>query len=264
MEKNIKSRVKKYYGDIAKGVKKNSNNSCNAGTACCNTESGIYSLDYIKDLPKEAVEASLGCANPISLANLRKGEIVLDLGSGGGIDVFISSKFVGETGKVYGLDMTDEMLELANMNKEKSGIKNVEFLKGYIEDIPLDDESIDVITSNCVINLSENKRDSLKEAYRVLKKGGRLAIADIVQLKSVSDEIKNNVLMWMGCIAGALTIEEYREFLEDAGFSDIEITPVNIFTEKVIKSIVGNKKIIEDELDGAFASVHIKAYKYKS
>ena len=263
MEKNIKSKVKKYYGDIAKSVKKNSKNSCGCGTACCGTESDLYSLEFIKDLPEEAIEASLGCANPISLANLQKGEIVLDLGSGGGIDVLISSKFVGETGKVYGLDMTDEMLELANSNKEKSGIKNVEFLKGFIEDISLDDESIDVITSNCVINLSESKKDALKEAYRVLKKGGRLAIADIVQLKSVPDEVRSSALMWVGCIAGALTIDEYKEFLEDAGFNDIEITPVNIYSKEVIRSIADEKyyEIHEEELDGAFAGAHIKAYK---
>ena len=205
---------------------------------------------------------------PIALANLQEGETVLDLGSGGGIDVLISARFVGETGKAYGLDMTDEMLELANRNREKSGAKNVEFLKGYIEDIPLADEAVDVITSNCVINLTESKEAALAEAYRVLKKGGRLAIADIVELKAIPDEVRQNVAMWVGCISGALSVQEYERILKKVGFTSVEITPVNIYTKEVIKGFAEAKelediysRLDEAALDGAFAGAHVKAYK---
>ena len=186
-----------------------------------------------------------------------------------GIDVFISSKYVGDSGKVYGLDMTNEMLELANKNKEKMGVRNVEFIKGYIEDIPLKNETIDVITSNCVINLCESKEKALSEAYRVLKKGGRLAIADIVVLKDVPENIRHSVEMWVGCIAGALPIKEYEEILEKVGFKDIEITPINIYTKDVIEDIAKQKKLDDvyskidtDIVDGAFAGAHVKAYKF--
>lgn len=271
MKNDMKGEIKAYYGGIAKKVSENSKNSCSCNTACCGSntnESILYSKDFIEGLPKEAISASLGCANPIVLANLQKGETVLDLGSGGGIDVLISSKYVGETGKVYGLDMTDEMLELANKNKAKSGVKNVEFIRGYIEDIPLEDETINVVTSNCVINLSESKEDALREAYRVLKKGGRLAIADIVQLKEIPDYIKKNIQMWVGCISGALSIGEYERILKNAGFTDIEITPVNIYTKDIIKGIAEGKKMAhiydkldDNTLDGAFAGAHVKAHK---
>jgi SAM-dependent methyltransferase len=216
----------------------------------------------------EAISASLGCANPVALANLQEGETVLDLGSGGGIDVLISSKFVGETGKVYGLDMTDEMLELANRNKEKNVATNVEFIKGYIEDIPLLDDSVDVITSNCVINLSESKEMALKEAYRVLKKGGRLAIADIVELKDIPEVIRQNVQLWVGCISGALSVTEFERILTEVGFTGIEIAPVNVYTKEIMKDLAESKNlddiyhmIDENVLDGAFAGAHVKAYK---
>lgn len=271
MEKSIKDEIKTYYGGIAKKVSENAKASCGCKTSCCGDaakESLLYSEDFIAGIPVEAINASLGCANPLVLANLQPGETVLDLGSGGGIDVLISSKYVGETGKVYGLDMTDEMLELANQNKKKSGAKNVEFIKGYIEDIPLKDETVDVVTSNCVINLSESKEDALGEAYRVLKKGGRLAIADIVQLKDVPDEVRQNVQMWVGCISGALTVDEYEKILKKVGFKEIEINPVNIYTKEVIKDIAESKnlgkdysEIDEEALDGAFAGAHVKAYK---
>ena len=270
MSNNIKDEIKKHYGGIAKKVTKSAKSSC-CGSSCCSDtaiDSNLYSADYIEGLPMEAINASLGCANPLVLANLQQGETVLDLGSGGGIDVLISSKYVGETGKVYGLDMTDEMLELANRNKEKSGVKNVEFIKGYIEDIPLKDETVDVVTSNCVINLSESKEDALREAYRVLKKGGRFAIADIVELKAVPDEIRQSIQMWVGCISGALSVQEYERILKKVGFTGIEITPVNIYTKEVIKSFAESKQLEdiyssldENLLDGAFAGAHIKAYK---
>ncbi|MHC1772175.1 MAG: arsenite methyltransferase [Flexilinea sp.] len=271
MAKSIKNKIKTYYGGIAKRVSANAKSSCCVGSDCCGDaadDSTLYSAEYIAGLPEEAINASLGCANPIALANLQKGETVLDLGSGGGIDVLISARFVGETGKVYGLDMTDEMLELANRNKAKSGAKNVEFIKGYIEDIPLEDETVDVVTSNCVINLSDSKEDTLREAYRVLKKDGRLAIADIVELKAVPDEIRQNIQLWVGCISGALSVSEYEQILKKVGFTGIEITPVNVYTKEIVKSIAEAKKLDEiyshldeDALDGAFAGAHVKAYK---
>ncbi|MEL7655179.1 MAG: methyltransferase domain-containing protein, partial [Bacillota bacterium] len=206
--------------------------------------------------------------NPIVLADLQKGEIVLDLGSGGGIDALISSKYVGSQGMVYGLDMTDEMLVLANKNKERMGVTNVTFLKGYLEDIPLQDETVDVITSNCVINLCEDKEIALKEAYRVLKKGGRLAIADIIQLKEVPENVKNSVEMWLGCIAGALNMDTYQGILEKAGFRQVEIVPVNPYTKDALDGILERKEssgsqadIDTASLDGAYAGSHVKAVK---
>lgn len=271
MKGNIKKEVKEYYGKIASNVIKQSSENCGCTTSCCSSvtnNSKVYTKDFIDGLPDEAVNASLGCANPVALANPQKGEVILDLGSGGGIDVFISSKYVGNTGKVYGLDMTDEMLELANKNKEKMEVKNVEFIKGYIEDIPLKDEMVDVITSNCVINLCESKEKALSEAYRVLKKGGRLAIADIVSLKDIPENIKKSVEMWVGCIAGALSIREYKEILEKIGFTEVEITPVNIYTKEIMKDIAEKKNLSElynsmdsEIIDSAFAGAHVKTYK---
>ncbi|MGY0373455.1 arsenite methyltransferase [Clostridium sp. JNZ J1-5] len=271
MGKNIKGKVKSYYGGIAKKVSNNSKASCGCGTACCGdvtNNSNIYTKEYLEGLPEDAVNASLGCANPVALAAFKKGETVLDLGSGGGIDAFISAKYVGEEGRVYGLDMTNEMLELANKNKKKMGVNNVEFIKGYIEDIPLENETIDVITSNCVINLCEDKEVALKEAYRVLKKGGRIAIADIVQLKKVPKDIKQSAEMWVGCIAGALYIDVYIDILKKVGFKEVDITPVNIYTKEIIEDIAKQKnlgdvysKIDANLLDGAYAGAHVKAYK---
>jgi ubiquinone/menaquinone biosynthesis C-methylase UbiE len=273
MDSNVKENVKKYYGTIAEEVLEKGNSSCCGGTSCCgdaSNSSTLYSKKDIENLPADAVNASLGCAAPILFADIKEGEMVLDLGSGGGIDVLQASKYVGESGKVYGLDMTDEMLALANKNKKKAGVANVEFIKGYIEDIPLEDDTIDVIISNCVINLSENKKKSLQEAYRVLKNGGRLAIADIVTLKDVPDKIRKSAEMWVGCIAGTIKIEDYEAILREVGFKNIEITPVNIYTKDFIQSISTklNKNLnniySQDELnllDGAFASAAIKAVK---
>ena len=271
MKNSIKGQVKAYYGSIAKKVNAKSKVSCGCGASCCGditNNSHLYTKDYIEGLPDDVVNASLGCANPIMLANPQKGEVLLDLGSGGGIDVFISSKYIGERGKVYGLDMTDEMLELANKNKEKMGVSNVEFIKGYIEDIPLDNGTIDVITSNCVINLCEDKEVALREAYRVLRQGGRIAIADIVQLKEVPEDIRQSAEMWVGCIAGALDINVYIDILKKVGFREVEITPVNIYTKEIIEEIANQKnlgdvysQIDTDLLDGAYAGAHVKAYK---
>lgn len=266
----IRNEIKAYYGGIAGRISNRTKASCCSGASCCGgaTNSPLYPKDLTAGLPADSIIASLGCANPIVLANLQKGETVLDLGSGGGIDAFISAKLVGDSGKVYGLDMTDEMLELANRNMERSGIDNVEFIKGYIEDIPLESESVDVVMSNCVINLSESKQSTVREAYRVLKRGGRLAIADIVQLKDVSEQIRENIGLWVGCIAGALTVHEYRTILMEAGFNSIEITPVNIYTSDFIQDIALTREegdiyaqLAEMDLDAAFAGAHIKAYK---
>lgn len=270
MNKELKDKVKAFYGGIAKKVDKKTKCSCGCGTSCCGdaVDSKLYSKDYIANLPEEAVNASLGCANPITYAELKEGETVLDLGSGGGIDVFIASKYVGKTGKVYGLDMTDEMLALANKNKAKMDVQNTEFIKGYIEDIPMKDEVVDVIISNCVINLCEDKEKALREAYRVIKKGGRLAIADVVMLKNVPEDIKQNAEMWVGCIAGALPVDEYVEILKKVGFIEVEIKPVNIYTKEIFESIVSKKnvqdiynRIDKDLLDGAFAGAYVKALK---
>lgn len=258
MDFDVKKEVQNFYGEIAK--KK---------TYCSCQEISIaqrnYDGDYLENIPEDAIKASLGCANPLVFAELKEGETVLDLGSGGGIDVLMSSKFVGKTGKIYGLDMTDEMLELANKNKEKMGVENVEFIKGFIENIPLEDKTVDAIISNCVINLTEDKTKALSEAYRVLKDGGRLAIADVVSLRPVSPEIKKQAQLWAGCISGAIPIEDYKLILKNIGFKDISIEPVHIYTKAIIDGLDFDKTLISkenlEEMDGAFAGAHIKAYK---
>jgi len=264
MDFDVKKEVKDFYGNIAQKVQEDTHKTC----SCCQ-EISIAQRNYagqnLDDIPKEAIEASLGCANPLVFAQIKEGETILDLGSGGGIDVLMASKYVGESGKIYGLDMTDEMLELANKNKEKMGVKNVEFIKGYIEDIPLEDGKLDAIISNCVINLSDNKQKVYNEAYRVLKEGGRVAIADVVSLKPVSEHIKKQAQLWAGCISGAMPIPEYKKILELAGFRNISIEPVHIYTKEIIDGLSFDKNLItEDELDemnGAFAGAHIKAWK---
>src|ERR1700682_5533359 len=218
---NIKEIVKEKYGQAA--LRGKSGSCCgtadSSGSACDPITSNLYDATEMQQVPGEAVLASLGCGNPTALAKLNPGEVVLDLGSGGGIDVLLSAKRVGPTGKAYGLDMTDEMLALANENKRKSGLQNVEFLKGEIEHIPLPDNSVDVIISNCVINLSADKDQVLHEAFRVLKPGGRLAVSDVVTRGEMPPEIKKNVLLWVGCVAGALEEGEYRDKLVSAGFA---------------------------------------------
>lgn len=209
--------------------------------------------------------ASLGCGNPTALAKLNPGETVLDLGSGGGIDVLLSAKRVGPTGKAYGLDMTDEMLALARENQRKAGLDNVEFLKGEIEDIPLPDNSVDVIISNCVINLSADKSRVLREAFRVLKPGGRLAISDVVTRGEVRLEIRNSMLLWAGCVAGALTDDEYREKLAAAGFGQIGIEPTRIYRAEDACGCFGAEGVdvdaIRSEVDGKFMSAFVRAVK---
>ncbi|MCR4434820.1 MAG: arsenite methyltransferase [Clostridiales bacterium] len=274
MDFNVKEKVREHYGKIAAKVSKSSEKaSCCSGSCSCDggiTETSILYKDAdLSALPKEAVDASLGCANPLVFAELKEGETVLDLGSGGGMDVLMAARHVGASGKVYGLDMTDEMLALANKNKRKMGAANVEFIKGYIEDIPLPNGIIDVILSNCVINLSEDKERALSEAYRVLKPGGRLAIADIVSMKPIPAEIKKQAEMWCGCLAGTLGVDEYKNILEKVGFTNVEIEPVHIYSKSLIeKEFVEHKYLGEtvdrndlDTIDGAFAGAYIKARK---
>src|SRR5947207_10254945 len=222
----VKSTVKEKYGQAALRVADgNTDASCCGSSGCCGatTESldpitsNLYDEGQTSGIPAEALLASLGCGNPTALAELNEGETVLDLGSGGGIDVLLSARRVGTTGKAFGLDMTDEMLALANENKRKAGAENVEFLKGEIEHIPRPDNSVDVIISNCVINLSADKAQVLREAFRVLKPGGRMAVSDVVTRGEVDAQIRQNVLLWVGCVAGALEENEYRDKLASAG-----------------------------------------------
>lgn len=216
---NIKESVRAKYGEIATSVLQGNKGSC-----CRPDEitSNLYSEDEAREVPADAVNASLGCGNPTALATLNEGEIVLDLGSGGGIDVLLSAKRVGPTGFAYGLDMTDEMLQLAEQNRVKAGAENVKFLKGAIEDIPLPDGEVDVVISNCVINLSSDKRQTLKEAYRVLKPGGRFAVSDVVVLGKLPEDVRQDMEAYVGCVGGALEKDEYETLLRDAGFVDIE------------------------------------------
>src|SRR6202795_1985063 len=232
---SIREIVKEKYGDAAKRV------SSGKGSACCGTSrasaidgcdpitSNLYGAGEAASVPESAMQASLGCGNPTMLANLQPGETVLDLGSGGGIDVLLSARRVGPTGKAFGLDMTDEMLALAEENKRKSGLTNVEFLKGEIENIPLPDNSVDVIISNCVINLSGDKDRVLTEAFRVLKPGGRFAVSDVVVRGEVPAVMKRNVELWIGCVAGALEEQEYRDKLAKAGFAGVDVEPTRVY-----------------------------------
>ena len=235
---DIKTAVRERYGKAAAEVAKGDQAGCCGETvSCCGSDvltenpitSDLYSVDETAELPEAAVLASLGCGNPTALAELLPGQTVLDLGSGGGIDVLLSARRVGSEGKAYGLDMTDEMLELARENQRKAGVENVEFLKGEIEEIPLPDDSVDVIISNCVINLSADKPRVLAEAFRVLRPGGLFAVSDIVVRGDMPEAIRRSVELWVGCVAGALEEEEYLGLLRDAGFSDVDIEPTRIY-----------------------------------
>jgi ubiquinone/menaquinone biosynthesis C-methylase UbiE len=231
---NLKATVRERYGKAALQVTAGSKTGCCGGGSCGASSddpitSNLYSEAQTAVLPAEAVLASLGCGNPTALAELREGEVVLDLGSGGGIDVLLSARRVGPTGKVYGLDMTDEMLALARENQRKAGLENVEFLKGDIEKIPLPDASVDVIISNCVINLSADKRKVLAEAFRVLKPGGRFAVSDVVCRGEVPPAVRKSMELWVGCIAGALTEQEFHSLLWETGFEKIDIEPTRIY-----------------------------------
>src|SRR5438309_5841976 len=224
---HIKETVKQKYGQAALRVLGGEPGDC--GCACDPLSSNLYDAAQTAALPEGAVLASLGCGNPTALAELHAGEVVLDLGSGGGIDVLLSAQRVGPTGKAYGLDMTDEMLALARENQRKAGVSNVEFLKGEIERIPLPDASVDVIISNCVINLSADKRRVLAEAFRVLKPGGRFAVSDVVVRGPMLPQIRQSVLLWVGCVAGALEEQEYVRLLVEAGFTEIDLEPTRMY-----------------------------------
>ena len=267
---DIKTVVKEKYGQAALRVKNGGSSCCGAkpGSGCSDPiTSNLYADAEAKQIPEEALLASLGCGNPTALANLRPGEVVLDLGSGGGIDVLLSAKRVGPTGKAYGLDMTDEMLALANENKIKAGVDNVEFLKGEIENIPLPDNTVDVIISNCVINLSADKDRVIREALRVLKPGGRFAVSDVVTRGKMMPEVRQSVLLWVGCVAGALEESEYRAKLASAGFEQIEIEPTRIYRVEDAREFLSDHNIdveaIAPQVDGKFMSAFVRAVKPK-
>jgi SAM-dependent methyltransferase len=271
----LKDLVKEKYGQAALRVVSGGTASCGTGAAaCCGPSaraeqdpitSNLYADHETSGLPAEAVAASLGCGNPTALAELHPGERVLDLGSGGGIDVLLSARRVGPTGKVYGLDMTDEMLALARENQRKAGIENVEFLKGEIEQIPLPDRSVDVIISNCVINLSSDKGRVLREAFRVLRPGGRLAVSDVVVRGEVPAEIRRSVELWIGCVAGALSESEYRAKLAAAGFEGVDLEPTRVYRVEEARELLAGSEIdaaaIAPEVDGKFMSAFVRARK---
>ena len=268
---SIKEIVKEKYGEAALRVTSGAGSACCGGSpsSCCSGSdpitSNLYAESQKSELPETAVLASLGCGNPTALAELKPGETVLDLGSGGGIDVLLSARRVAPGGKAYGLDMTDEMLALARENQRKSGVGNVEFLKGEIENVPLPDNSVDVIISTCVINLSADKDRVLREAFRVLKPGGRFAVSDVVTRGEMHPEIRKNMLLWVGCVAGALEENEYRSKLAAAGFVQIGIEPTRIYRSEDALSFLADKGIdagvIGPEVDGKFMSAFIRAAK---
>jgi len=268
---NIKEIVKERYGNAALRV------TSGAGNSCCGQDrpgldgasdpitSNLYNAVEEGEVPDTAIRASLGCGNPTALAELKAGEVVLDLGSGGGIDVLLSARRVGPTGKAFGLDMTDEMLALAEENKAKSGLTNVEFLKGEIESVPLPDNSVDVIISNCVINLSGDKDRVLSEAFRVLKPGGRFAVSDVVVRGHVPDAIKKNMELWVGCVAGALSDDEYVAKLVRAGFENVGIEPTRVYSIEDARGFLSGRGLNVDtlmrEVEGKFISAFVRASK---
>src|SRR6266403_1220075 len=272
MSPDIKEVVKEKYGQAALRVKSGGSSCCGAtassGLGCDPITSNLYDSSQAGQIPEEAMLASLGCGNPTALAQLNAGEVVLDLGSGGGIDVLLSAKRVGPTGKAYGLDMLFVMLALATENKRKAGVENVEFLKGEIEHIPLPDNSVDVIISNCVINLSTDKDRVLREAFRVLKPGGRLAVSDVVTRGEMDAQIRQNILLWVGCVAGALEEGEYRDKLVSAGFEQVEIEPTRMYLVADAREFLSEKGLDVDALapqvDGKFMSAFVRATKSKS
>jgi SAM-dependent methyltransferase len=266
----IRETVRERYGQAALRVMAGEANGCCGGSAAsCGGSDPItrdlYAQGQTDGIPAEAVLASLGCGNPTALAELNEGETVLDLGSGGGIDVLLSARRVGPTGKAYGLDMTDEMLELARENQRRAGVDNVEFLKGHIEEIPLPDDSVDVIISNCVINLSADKGRVLAEAFRVLKPGGRFAVSDVIVRGEAPPEVRRSMELWIGCVAGALEEGEFRALLEAAGFEEVDIEPTRIYSVEDARGFLEGSGVDVDALapvvDGRFASAFVRARK---
>jgi arsenite methyltransferase len=268
---NVKEIVKAKYGQAALRSASGDGKSCcgqdrsGLDGACDPITSNLYDAAQEDEVPDTAIKASLGCGNPTALAELKAGEVVLDLGSGGGIDVLLSARRVGPTGKAFGLDMTDEMLALAEENKAKSGLANVEFLKGEIENVPLPDNSVDVIISNCVINLSGDKERVLKEAFRVLKQGGRFAVSDVVVRGHVPDAIKRNMELWVGCVAGALSDDEYVAKLAEAGFENVVIEPTRVYSIEDARGFLSGRGLNVDtlirEVEGKFISAFVRASK---
>jgi arsenite methyltransferase len=268
---DVKDVVKANYGRAALRVVSSEGAACcgSSPSSCCSggdpISSDLYDQLQKDELPASAVLASLGCGNPTALAELKPGEVVLDLGSGGGIDVLLSARRVSPGGKAYGLDMTDEMLALARANQRKSGVENVEFLRGEIEQIPLPDNSVDVIISNCVINLSADKDRVLREAFRVLRPGGRFAVSDVVTRGAIPAEIRKNVLLWVGCVAGALDESEYRAKLAGAGFEAIGIEPTRVYRAEDALSFLEDKGLdlesIGPQVEGKFMSAFVRARK---
>lgn len=267
---NITQAVKEKYGEAASRVSSGGVASCGSSpsSACCGGDpitSNLYQPEQTAGIPEQAVLASLGCGNPTALAQLKPGEIVLDLGSGGGIDVLLSAKRVSPGGKAYGLDMTDEMLALARENQRKAGVQNVEFLKGEIEKIPLPDNAVDVVISNCVINLSADKDRVLAEAFRVLRPGGRFAVSDVVVRGDVPGEIRKSIELWVGCVAGALKDSEYISKLTAAGFQDLTIEPTRVYKVEDAQQFLTAQGIdtgsIASEVEGKFMSAFIRAKK---
>jgi len=267
--------VREKYGAAARRAAEGGQASC-CGPTCCGGGSGEPAKDVITSdlylngeteiLPSAAVLASLGCGNPVALASIEPGQVVLDLGSGGGIDVLLSARRVGAAGKAYGLDMTDDMLALARANAREAGVTNVEFLKGQIESIPLPDDSVDVIISNCVINLSGDKRTVVREAFRVLKPGGRLAVSDVVVRGAVSPAVRRNMELWVGCVAGALEEQEFLGLLRDAGFEGPSIEPTRVYTREDAAAMLdtsGDPLLGAqlDDIDGKFMAAFVRATK---
>lgn len=266
---SLKTIVREKYGEAARRATSGDRSSCCGSSCGCDTAdpitSDLYSQAETAVLPKEAVLASLGCGNPTALAELQEGEIVLDLGSGGGIDVLLSARRVGPTGKAYGLDMTDEMLELARENQRRAGVENAEFLRGEIEAIPLPDNSVDVIISNCVINLSGDKRKVIAEAFRVLKPGGRFAVSDVVVRGEMPAQVRQSMELWVGCVAGALTEDEFRTRLTEIGFEEIDIEPTRIYEFDEARAFLSgaglDSEVLAREVGGCVMGAFVRARK---
>src|SRR6202051_2042283 len=271
LDANVKEVVKEKYGEAAlRLTNKTGASSCcgsapSSGLSCDPITANLYDASEAQQIPEDALLASLGCGNPTALAKLSPGETVLDLGAGGGTDVLLSARRVGPTGKAYGLDMTDEMLALAEENKRRAGAENVEFLRGEIEQIPLPDNAVDVIISNCVINLAADKDRVLREAFRVLKPGGRFAVSDVVTRGEIAPEIRRSVMLWVGCIAGALEENEYRGKLSAAGFEQVEIEPTRIYRIEDAREFLSSSGIDVDaiaaQVDAKFMSAFVRAVK---
>lgn len=265
----LRTTVREKYGQAALRVAAGAGNGCCGGAAssggCDPITSNLYPDADLLSIPETALRASLGCGNPTALAELHEGEVVLDLGSGGGIDVLLSARRVGPTGKAYGLDMTGEMLALARENAENAGAKNVEFLRGEIENIPLPSETVDVVISNCVINLSGDKAQVLREAFRVLRPGGRFAVSDVVVRGEVPAEIRRSIELWIGCVAGALEESEFRRLLTEAGFEEVEIEPTRVYAMDDARAFLTGSGVDVDalapEIEGRFVSAFVRARK---